>query len=203
MTELNFDFVPVLSAGNHDKPENGACVMEMVSFMNGGEWTDAPDCTLPIITGLAQMVNDHVRDEYRGDIMKDFHRLFGTSDERFAKEATEKIRSYLMSAGVFDGHHCYCSYDIETGDYITYDKVVHKAKCWHMAISFTGPSVYSFPSFEEAMAYENIRVADQSALLTLTKVLDIYDEVSGRNEYLIQDVSKLAELPGQKQRVSV
>ena len=44
------DFGPfTLSSGAHDGPEDGMCVMEMVSFLAGEEWSDTPTCASPVI----------------------------------------------------------------------------------------------------------------------------------------------------------
>lgn len=39
--------VPVLSHGRHRNPKQGACFMEMASFLAGERWSDSPRCTHP------------------------------------------------------------------------------------------------------------------------------------------------------------
>lgn len=72
------NFVPRLSAGSHTSPEDGACIMEMVSFLAGEEWSDLPSCTNTTLARVAQRVNDSVEDRNRHLILKDFDRLFNT-----------------------------------------------------------------------------------------------------------------------------
>ena len=57
------EFMPVLKAGCHDAPEEGACVMEYVSYITGEEFTDTPVCTPLLLVHLAQFANDMQPDD--------------------------------------------------------------------------------------------------------------------------------------------
>lgn len=59
------DSMPVLTRGKHRKPRNGACLMEYVSVLAGGPFTDSPTCTDPTLAAIARAVNDYSRDEMR------------------------------------------------------------------------------------------------------------------------------------------
>jgi hypothetical protein len=59
------DSMPVLTRGKHHRPRNGACLMEYVSVLSGGPFTDAPECTDPVLAAIARAVND-----YSGDAMR-------------------------------------------------------------------------------------------------------------------------------------
>jgi hypothetical protein len=59
------DSMPVLTRGKHRKPRNGACLMEYVSVLAGGPFTDAPACTDNTLGAIARAVND-----YSGDAMR-------------------------------------------------------------------------------------------------------------------------------------
>lgn len=52
------EIMPILAAGAHDGPEQGACVMEYVSHIVGEAWTDTPLCTPLSLAHLAQFTND-------------------------------------------------------------------------------------------------------------------------------------------------
>lgn len=54
-----------LEAGNHDSPDQGGCVMEVVSMLAKQPWTDSPTCTNEVITRAAQAVNDRLNDVER------------------------------------------------------------------------------------------------------------------------------------------
>ncbi|MGH3512193.1 MAG: hypothetical protein ACRDQI_09240 [Pseudonocardiaceae bacterium] len=55
--------LPLLQRGHHRRPEDGACVMEYVSVLAGGKFTDHPRCTHPALATLARLVNDWIDDE--------------------------------------------------------------------------------------------------------------------------------------------
>jgi hypothetical protein len=57
--------MPVLSRGKHRRPRNGACLMEYVSVLAGGPFTDSPICTDPTLAVIARAVNDYSGDEMR------------------------------------------------------------------------------------------------------------------------------------------
>lgn len=59
------DLVPVLSRGKHRNPRQGACFMELASFVAGERWSDHPSCTHPLLAQLARLVNDHTSDDGR------------------------------------------------------------------------------------------------------------------------------------------
>ncbi|MER6977695.1 hypothetical protein [Streptomyces carpinensis] len=59
------DSVPMPSRYAHLHPDDGACLMEAVSLLAGGRFTDSPRCTHPALATLARMVNDCVGDSAR------------------------------------------------------------------------------------------------------------------------------------------
>lgn len=73
------DFIPVLSHGGHLTPEYGACLMEMVSFIEGEEWGDSPKCVERNLANLARVVNDYVSDDNRHKLVNSIHRFSGTA----------------------------------------------------------------------------------------------------------------------------
>jgi len=73
------DYMPVLSAGAHDNPQDGACVMEYVSLLAGETWSDRPACTHPVLAKMAQTVNDLLPDETRHTLVPMINRLFNTA----------------------------------------------------------------------------------------------------------------------------
>ena len=58
--------VPVLSRGKHRSPRQGACFMELASYLAGERWSDHPACTHPLLAALARDVNDYTSDAGRG-----------------------------------------------------------------------------------------------------------------------------------------
>jgi hypothetical protein len=59
------DVLPVLSRGKHRSPRQGACFMELASFLAGERWSDSPSCTHPLLAEVARNVNDRTSDEAR------------------------------------------------------------------------------------------------------------------------------------------
>jgi hypothetical protein len=59
------DSMPVLTRGKHRRPRNGACLMEYVSVLSGGPFTDAPGCTDATLGVIARAVNDYSGDDMR------------------------------------------------------------------------------------------------------------------------------------------
>ncbi len=63
------DHLPMLSRGGHRRSEDGACVMEYVSVLSGGRFSDHPRCTHPALASLARLVNDRIIDDgVRGEL---------------------------------------------------------------------------------------------------------------------------------------
>lgn len=75
-----FKTLPTLGKYSHNAPTDGMCVMELVSYINGEEFSDTPQCTEINIASIAQEINDRLDDSDRHLILQEFDRLFGTSD---------------------------------------------------------------------------------------------------------------------------
>ncbi len=102
MTDVNIpDFIPVLSHGNHHKPEQGACVMEMVSFLAGEEFSDKPKCVAYKLRVEAISINDLVSDDNRNKIALMIPRFMGTSSLDGQKFADD----YYVYADTFKEEH--------------------------------------------------------------------------------------------------
>jgi hypothetical protein len=54
--------LPLLGAGMHLSPEDGACLMEYTSVLAGERFSDNPRCTDPTLATLARFVNDATSD---------------------------------------------------------------------------------------------------------------------------------------------
>lgn len=175
------DFIPVLSYGAHSGPKEGACIMEMVSFMSGDEWTDVPKCSNRFISRVAQTVNDALSDGDLGMIFRDFHRLFNTTDVteeemeyEFCKYISERVDSDAVL--LYSGETQFNFRDV-LASYTTDGDAYSALEDYGYALEYTEDS--------EAIAG------------LLTDILDIYDRLSGRTEVVTQDLLKLQSLPCQ------
>lgn len=64
----------------HGTPAEGVCVMEYISVLAGGEFTDWPDCTHPLLAKLAHKANDTLGDDERTPTLAPLvPRLMGTN----------------------------------------------------------------------------------------------------------------------------
>ena len=61
--------VPVLLAGHHGNPRRGACLMEVVSAVPGGPWTDHPALVPPVLAAACRAVNDCLPDAERASLL--------------------------------------------------------------------------------------------------------------------------------------
>lgn len=73
------DFMPVISAGGHSDPRQGACVMEYISLLAGEDWSDEPTCTHPLLSSMARAVNDRLCHDHRQLLIPLIPRLMGTT----------------------------------------------------------------------------------------------------------------------------
>lgn len=69
--------IPILTAGRHRGPRQGACFMEFASYLAGERWSDHPECTHPLLAALARDVNDLTGDADRGRLLPLVHRVVG------------------------------------------------------------------------------------------------------------------------------
>lgn len=74
------EVLPILTAGRHRGPRQGACFMEFASFLAGERWSDHPACTHPLIATLARDVNDLTTDTARDELMPLVTRVIGVRE---------------------------------------------------------------------------------------------------------------------------
>jgi hypothetical protein len=70
-----------LAKGKHDRPENGLCAMEWVSYIAGERHSDQPVCVSPILQGFCISVNDAWDDEMRQRLRPYLARCIGTAGD--------------------------------------------------------------------------------------------------------------------------
>lgn len=86
-------FMPILSAGRHRNPRQGACFMEFASYLAGERWSDHPACTHPLLAALARDVNDLTADGSRDRLMPLIHRVVGLTGDDPLLTATIAVRA--------------------------------------------------------------------------------------------------------------
>jgi hypothetical protein len=75
------ELVPVLSRGKHRSPRQGACFMELASYLAGERWSDHPACTHPLLAALARDVNDFSSDAGRSGLARLIPSVIGLTGE--------------------------------------------------------------------------------------------------------------------------
>lgn len=99
------DFMPILSRGKHRQMRKGACFMELASYLAGEKWSDHPKCTHPLLGALARMVNDHVGDEVRQELVPMVPTVIGLqgrkpwTDARIARECALSALPIVSASG--------------------------------------------------------------------------------------------------------
>ena len=78
MTTLNLDTL-VLARGKHDRPEEGACLMEAVSWLAGEPWSDHPTCVSPVIGAFLRRWQDDLDDDTRQTLRRYVPLVLGTA----------------------------------------------------------------------------------------------------------------------------
>ena len=54
-----------LKSGSHKSFKEGACILELVSYIANEPWSDHPQCACPVLTRFAIRYNDRVDDKQR------------------------------------------------------------------------------------------------------------------------------------------
>ena len=78
-----------LTSGSHVSPDDGVCVMELVSLLGGEPFTDRPGCVSPYLTSYAIGLNDRTTDARRQDLKRFIPLLPGTRDD--GKDETRRL----------------------------------------------------------------------------------------------------------------
>jgi hypothetical protein len=97
------DLVPRLSRGKHRKPRQGACFMELASYLAGERWSDHPACTHPLLAGLARLVNDHTTDAARGRLLDLVPPVIGLTSDDPRVDVEIALRSATTALPVVNG----------------------------------------------------------------------------------------------------
>lgn len=80
-----------LSAGPHEGPDDGACVVELASMLAGEEFSDHPGCVSPVVAAFMRGYNDAVDNRRRQELYPLAADMVGTT----APRATELLRLRL------------------------------------------------------------------------------------------------------------
>ncbi|GID95746.1 hypothetical protein Adi01nite_51580 [Amorphoplanes digitatis] len=88
--------VPVVRRGHHSHPRRGACLMELVSTLTGGPWTDRPGRVHPMLATVCRAVNDRLGDAGRAAVLTAVPWLEHTAAPVPRRQADEVLRDGLL-----------------------------------------------------------------------------------------------------------
>lgn len=178
------DFIPVLSHGGHSNPKQGACVMEMVSYIAGEAWSDRPECVNDTIQEIARQVNDFVSDDNRSIIATMIPRFIGTdkvNSKELRKLTSDKLKAHPeLKPFIRVGEETVFDVKSRISDHFHHEKDINKR--------FTNEEY------------------DKFAMTLLDVILDAADELLVRGNYEVtkeEAFAKVAELPNQRKESNV
>ncbi len=73
-----------LQHGSHKNFEEGACIMELASFIADEPWSDHPKCVSPILGAFLRAWNDALDAETRQRLKPYAERVIGTAGDKAA-----------------------------------------------------------------------------------------------------------------------
>jgi hypothetical protein len=96
--------MPVLSAGKHARPSQGACLMEYVSVLAGRRFSAKPECTDRTLAAIARAVNDYSSDDARQELGR-YAGSLTTAGRLDVADQQDLARRVLLTALPYsDGH---------------------------------------------------------------------------------------------------
>jgi hypothetical protein len=104
MTPTSPDVMPMLSRGKHRRPRQGACFMELASYLAGERWSDHPRCTHPLLATMARLVNDCTSDDGRQRLAGLIPSVIGVTSDDPRCEAVIALRAATIALPVAAGH---------------------------------------------------------------------------------------------------
>lgn len=189
------EYMPVLSAGAHETPELGACIMEMVSFLAGEVWSDSPACTHPVLAEMARCINDRLSDAERQKILPLMGRLFGTAPtgtdhERRVLSVRLAVWCARQVVDLAAGGAALAA--IETAERWCDGKATaEECRAATYAAAYVAPAAAEAAYTAYAGAYAACyaaalateAAANRDVLALLSGLIDEYDRLTGRTEY--------------------
>ena len=215
------EFMPILSAGKHSDPKQGACVMEYASFLAGEEWTDQPACTHPVLAAAARRVNDRLGDDARQGLLPLLPRLMGTSEgrddrvlnvhlavwsaeyvfDRVPESAKPAARAAIDAAVRWaddpseeNRKTAYAAYDAyAAGDHV-YATAVYAVYAAAVYAAHADDAAYA--AYAAYDAYDADDAADADGVAFLTGLIDEYDRLTRRTTTPVVTAEDLTRMAG-------
>lgn len=172
------EFMPVLSYGAHRAGgQDGACLMELASFLAGERWSDRPRCTNQHLARAARLSNDLIPDEDRHKLLDLLPRLMGTTEPGADQAIFDAAARYVEPL------------------------VSHKDQWVRDDAKYTQHEAGLGTWYTTVNAAHAIVGAEGDFVGYLTALIDAYDEATGRTAPATvteDDLRRCAELTGAK-----
>ena len=85
--------VPYLRNGKGSRPQDGGCILQVIDWIDRGQWSDTPRCVLGPFRELAINCNDSLPDDERQQLLDLAPRLRGTAHTALYDRAGNVIRA--------------------------------------------------------------------------------------------------------------
>ena len=87
-----------LKSGAHDNIADGACLLEVASYLAGERWTDHPKCVSPVLGAYGRRLNDGLPDDPRQQLKAFLPAMLNTAGDGLDGARAEMARKTLMGA---------------------------------------------------------------------------------------------------------
>jgi hypothetical protein len=185
------DFMPVLSAGSHKSPAEGACVMEYISFLAGEEFSEFPQCTARPLARMAQIFNDSLPDDRRHEMLEYITRLMGSY--------SSNKHHYVLIAQWCASEAKKSAASSEANAATTWAANAATAATWaaNAATAWAANAATAAAANAATAAWATVEVRVAASEKFFNDLLDKWDEITGRTEFAKvtnNDFQKMKEL---------
>lgn len=186
------DLMPILSAGAHEGPEEGACIMELASFLAGEKWSDFPACTNRTLARAAQQVNDQFeRDADRQRLLELLPRVMGTPENSteitiaIATAAADYVKPLVGHRHIWVDDNARCA----------------QRNLARALLAAAPQAIFNAVASVTCDAMFAVDASGGDLVHFLSTIIDAYDVAVGRTEASVvteDDLRRCAELTGAK-----
>lgn len=207
-TEVEVPAVPFLRRGAGKTPVEGGCIMQVISWIHDGSWTDEPPCVHPVIRHLAIRVNDRLDDADRQALIDLGPRMSGTAggDEALtrkllgflARQVYPIYAEWAEEADYDDGGAVLACIEAAEGGHVEAARVevAARAATWAAGDAETWAvwAAGAAGTANVARVAEAAVAAGPNEISLLTALLDHYDEITGRTDYPTLDYASVCDV---------
>lgn len=176
MTMTVPDDLPDLTTGTGRSPATGGCLMQVITWLDSGQWHDHPDCVHPVLRSLGIRVNDNVSRPARRRLWLLVPRLTGTA---IADPAASRGVSIALAAWAAE---TVLPLIKDTGRHEIAAGRIQRARAWLQDGTKPAAAAAAWAAAAaDAAAWAAADAAKDEAMIKfLTDMIGEYDRVTGR-----------------------